>query len=81
MRLGWFSLAVLTFFNLCAHVLDPAVGCVHDARQKKPRTNFIVLFADDMGYADAGFVRSARKENAGRSFTPNLDALAAKGVR
>lgn len=40
-----------------------------------PKPNVLILVADDMGYADAGF-------NGGRVIdTPNLDRLAATGVR
>ena len=39
---------------------------------KKP--NFLVIVADDMGFSDAGCY-------GGEISTPNLDALAANGVR
>jgi len=42
------------------------------ARPRKP--NFLVIVADDMGYADAGCY-------GGEIATPNLDGLAAKGIR
>ncbi len=38
------------------------------------RPNFLIIIADDMGYADAG-------SYGGEIATPNLDALAAGGLR
>lgn len=38
------------------------------------KSNIIVIMADDMGYADAGFTGAKDIK------TPNLDALAASGV-
>lgn len=37
------------------------------------KPNFLIVIADDMGWADLGFLGSKIK-------TPNLDALAAQGV-
>ena len=39
-----------------------------------PKPNIIVIMADDMGYADAGFTGSKDIQ------TPNLDEIAASGV-
>ena len=45
------------------------------ASQKKERPNFIVILADDLGYADVGF-------NGCRDIpTPHIDSLARDGVR
>jgi len=41
--------------------------------------NFIIVFADDLGYADiAGF---STRRDAGRPSTPHLDRMAAEGIR
>jgi arylsulfatase A-like enzyme len=44
------------------------------AGQGRRKPNFLVILADDMGYSDAGCY-------GGEIETPNLDALAAKGLR
>ena len=41
--------------------------------------NFIVVYADDMGYADIGSFST--RTDAGRPSTPNLDRMAAEGIR
>ena len=51
----------------------PAALQADDARVQKPNILFIV--GDDMGYADVGFHKCKDIP------TPNLDALAASGVR
>jgi arylsulfatase A len=43
-------------------------------RTQKP-TNFVIIFADDLGYADVGCYRARGFE------TPDLDTMAAQGVR
>lgn len=48
-----------------------AVGC-HAA--KKP--NFVLMFADDMGYGDMG-----ANWGAAKGMTPNLDKIASEGIR
>ena len=47
------------------------------AAQRPP--NFIVVFADDLGYADIG--PFSTRTDAGRPKTPNLDRMAAEGIR
>ena len=39
-----------------------------------PRPNFLIILADDMGFSDAGCY-------GGEIHTPNLDRLAANGLR
>jgi arylsulfatase A-like enzyme len=51
---------------------DPGAGPKTDLRQ---RTNVVVILADDLGYGDAG-CQGARDVK-----TPNIDAIAAAGVR
>ena len=47
------------------------------AAQRPP--NFIVVFADDLGYADIGSFST--RTDASRPQTPNLDRMAAEGIR
>jgi arylsulfatase A-like enzyme len=47
------------------------------AAQRQP--NFIIIFADDLGYADIGSFSD--REGRARPRTPNLDRMAAEGVR
>jgi arylsulfatase A-like enzyme len=56
-----------------AAVLAMLVIC-GSARAEAPRPNIVIILADDMGYADAGFHGSEIK-------TPQLDKLAAAGAR
>src|SRR3954469_324178 len=60
-----------TFLALLALVTLPNFG--HAADAKKP--NIVLILADDLGYETLG-------ANGGESYkTPNLDALAAAGIR
>src|SRR5687768_16770707 len=52
-----------------AALITPAL-----AQQRSPKPNFVVILADDMGYSDAGCY-------GGDIDTPNLDKLAAGGLR
>jgi arylsulfatase A-like enzyme len=47
------------------------------AAQRLP--NFIIVYADDLGYADIGPFSTT--QGAGRPLTPNLDRMAAEGIR
>ena len=47
------------------------------AQQRLP--NFIIVYADDMGYADIGTFSTIK--GASRPHTPNLDRMAAEGIR
>src|SRR5436305_1240553 len=58
---------------LIAAVLPLFAVCPAAAEPRKP--NVVILLADDMGYADAGF------QGCKDVPTPHLDALAASGVR
>jgi arylsulfatase A-like enzyme len=44
-----------------------------DAQQQKARPNIVIILADDLGYSDLGCF-------GGEIHTPNVDALAAKGL-
>ena len=57
--------AALTALSACAPVAAP---------QGDPRPNVIVILVDDMGWSDIG-------SYGGEIATPNLDALATRGVR
>ncbi|SHG96853.1 sulfatase-like hydrolase/transferase [Ferrimonas marina] len=51
-------------------------GCQPAPQQEAPRQpNVLVLFADDLGYADTGFQRISQDVE-----TPNMDRLAAEGA-
>lgn len=41
--------------------------------------NFVIIYADDLGYADIGPFSTA--QGAARPLTPNLDRMAAEGIR
>jgi arylsulfatase A len=47
------------------------------AAQRPP--NFIIVYADDLGYADIGSFNTSK--GAARPRTPNLDRMAAEGIR
>jgi len=50
-----------------------AFGCAQQDEMRKP--NFIIIFADDLGYGDLGCYGNAKNR------TPNIDNMAAEGVR
>ena len=52
-------------------------GSTSAAAQRPP--NFIIVYADDLGYADIGSFSTAR--DARRPRTPHLDRMAAEGIR
>jgi arylsulfatase A-like enzyme len=54
----------------CAFVAALPAG----AQDQQPRPNFLVIVADDLGYSDIGAF-------GGEIDTPNLDALAARGLK
>ena len=53
-------------------LLSPATLGAQAAQSKRP--NIVILLADDWGFSDVGAF-------GGEIATPNIDALAAKGVR
>ncbi len=57
--------------------LDNSSGRQARAQGRPP--NFIIVYADDMGYADIG--PFSTRTGAARPQTPNLDRMAAEGVR
>jgi arylsulfatase A len=67
------------FLLLCVVSLlwTAASGGSRIAAQRPP--NFIIVYADDMGYADIG--PFSAKSGAARPRTPNLDRMAAEGMR
>ena len=58
-----------------AALLAGAALALPVAAQKSTRPNVIVILADDLGYGDTGVYGSRIVK------TPNIDALAADGVR
>jgi len=52
---------------------------VHASSAARRLPNFIIIYADDLGYADIGSFDAAR--GATRPRTPNLDRMAAEGIR
>ncbi len=66
-RLTWASAGALA-----ASSLGPMTGCRFRPGEKRP--NIVILFADDLGFSDIGCF-------GGEIETPNLDALASRGVR
>lgn len=68
--------AVMRFhLSPLAHILTAFLTCgTARSEEAAPRPNIIVILADDMGYSDLGCYGSEIP-------TPNLDALAANGLR
>ena len=55
--------------------MGAALGAACDAAAEAPRPNIVIIYTDDQGTLDAGCFGS------GDIHTPNIDALAARGVR
>jgi arylsulfatase A-like enzyme len=70
-------LLLLTVACLLALELQGSGGQPPPAASRPP--NVVLIFADDLGYADIGPFSTRR--DAGRPRTPNLDRMAAEGVR
>lgn len=64
------------FFTLCSLLLIGFISCKPKAVEppQDPRPNILLLVADDLGYADLGCY-------GGDIETPNIDALAVRGIR
>jgi arylsulfatase len=60
--------------SLVAMISVIVLASLCPAQQEKSRPNIIVILADDLGYSDLGCF-------GGEIHTPNIDALAAKGLR
>ena len=73
-----YNLSRRNFLKMIGISLILTSGCVSshlsDKKHQKSKPNIIILFADDMGYSDIGCF-------GGEIETPNLDKLAANGVR
>src|SRR4051794_23109359 len=62
---AWISLAI----NLCVAIAGQSASAV-----PSPRPNVVLILADDLGFSDVGCY-------GGEIHTPNIDSLAADGVR
>jgi len=69
-RVPWFALAVAVVLALAVGLADPAA-----AQEKKP--NILVIMGDDVGWFNIG----AYHQGIMSGKTPNLDRLAAQGMR
>ena len=56
-----------------------ALPAASQGRQDQRPPNFIIVYADDLGYADIG--PFSTRTGAARPQTPNLDRMAAEGIR
>lgn len=66
---------------LCSMIATLSVGATHAvAADAKQPPNVVVVFTDDQGYADLNCF-GAEKADQGGHDTPNLDRIAADGVR
>ena len=64
---------MLALLLIAALATSPALGQTRAASQSK-RPNVVILLADDLGFSDVGCY-------GGEIHTPNIDSLAAEGVR
>lgn len=73
-------LILLTFLCLATFSSQGDASRFSQATPSAPRLpNFIIVYADDMGYADIGPFSTG--SGAARPRTPNLDQMAAEGIR
>ena len=61
-------------FTICAALLLAFPAKLHAVDARNQKTNFLIILADDLGFADIGCYGS-------EIATPNLDRLASKGLR
>jgi len=61
-------------FSLCVLLLIPAIYCTAAEAATSKRPNIVIILCDDVGFSDIGCYGS-------EIHTPNLDALAANGLR
>ena len=61
-------------FTICAALLLAFPPALHAGDTRNQKTNFLIILADDLGFADLGCYGS-------EIATPNLDRLASKGLR
>ena len=65
-----------TLILLAASLLAPLAGlAAADPSQRQTKPNIIIILADDLGYGDLGCYGATKIQ------TPNIDRLAADGVR
>nr|WP_319509498.1 sulfatase [uncultured Draconibacterium sp.] len=70
------TLAIISIFLFCFLSITAAgEEKLNGAEQQTGKPNFILIVADDLGFADVGFNGSTQIE------TPNIDHLASSGVR
>ena len=71
------ALTMLRAVMLCALALFASSASSTPA---SPLPNIVLILADDYGHANIGYNRAAGDHGKPEAHTPNLDALAAKGV-
>jgi arylsulfatase A-like enzyme len=69
-------LKLTAFLNFSLFPLFFLIGCITDENTNPDRPNIIFILADDMGYGDPGCYNPASAIP-----TPNIDRLAAEGIR
>jgi len=69
--IGFFMILVL---NACSYTSKPLLNNNNNNNNNNNRYNILLLVADDLGYSDLGCY-------GGEIETPNIDALAANGIR
>ena len=76
MRLG--RLLVVVLLGLVAFEASSHATRQQASTPQRP-PNFVIVYADDLGYADIGSFST--RTDASRPHTPNLDRMAAEGIR
>jgi arylsulfatase A-like enzyme len=76
MNVRCFALALLGAMMIVGR---PDAGRVEQTTPAQRLPNFIIVYADDLGYADVGSFSA--KAGAARPQTPNIDRIAAEGIR